>query len=57
MPDSEVRRISACVPSRSGAYGSFTVTLTAAWLLRVSSILPTVPTARPPICTLSPFTS
>ena len=57
MPDSEVNRITACVPSRSGAYGSATVTLIAAWLFEVSSIALTVPTARPPIWTLSPLTS
>ena len=57
MPDSDVSRITACVPSRSGAYGSSTVTLIAAWLFEVSSIVLTVPTARPPIWTLSPFTS
>ena len=38
MPDSDVRRIVAFVPSRSGANGSSTRTLTAAWLSSVSSI-------------------
>ena len=57
MPDSDVSRMIACVPSRSGAYGSSTLTPIAAWLFAVSSMLVTVPTARPPICTLSPFTS
>src|SRR3954453_6383662 len=57
MPDSDVRRIVACVPSRSGGYGWSTEALVAAWLFAVSSIAFPVPTARPPICTLSPFTS
>src|SRR5829696_5445014 len=47
MPDSEVRRIVAVVPSRSGAYGSSTLTLIAAWLSGVSSMLLTEPTRRP----------
>src|SRR5688500_10629832 len=51
MPESEVRRIVAFVPSRSGAYGSCTSTLTAAWLSGVSSMLLTEPTRRPPTCT------
>ena len=57
MPDSDVSRMIACVFSRSGAYGSSTLTPIAAWLFSVSSMLVTVPTARPPICTLSPTTS
>ena len=57
MPDSDVKRMTACVPSRSGAYGSSTPIPIAAWLSGVSSIDFTVPTARPPIWTLSPFTS
>ena len=57
MPDSDVSRMIACVPSRSGAYGSSTPIRIAAWLFEVSSIPLTVPTARPPIWTLSPFTS
>src|SRR4051812_19395786 len=57
MPDSDVSRMTASVPSCSGAYGSLTATLTAAWLLEVSEIAFTLPTGRPPICTLSPFTS
>src|SRR6478735_3895892 len=57
MPDSDVSRMIACVPSCSGAYGSWTLILTAAWLLAVSAIAFTLPTGRPPICTLSPFTS
>src|SRR3954452_22349475 len=57
MPDSEVSRTTACVPSCSGAYGSCTAILTAAWSSCVSEIDFTVPTARPPTCTLSPFTS
>ena len=39
MPDSDVSRMIACVPSRSGAYGSSTVIRIAAWLLAVSSML------------------
>src|SRR5262245_42359186 len=57
MPDSDVSRITAAVPACSGAYGSCTLILTAAWLLEVSAIDFTLPTGRPPICTLSPFTS
>src|SRR5262245_40665778 len=57
MPDSDVSRMTASVPSCSGAYGSLTLILTAAWLLEVSAIAFTLPTGRPPICTLSPFTS
>src|SRR3954453_21999434 len=57
MPDSDVSRMTASVPSCSGAYGSPTLILIAAWLLAVSEIALTLPTARPPICTLSPFTS
>src|SRR3954447_15505022 len=57
MPDSDVSRMTASVPSCSGAYGSPTLILIAAWLLDVSEIALTLPTARPPICTLSPFTS
>src|SRR5215207_861286 len=51
MPDSDVRRIVAVVPSRSGAYGSSTLTLIAAWLSGVSSMLLTEPTRRPPTWT------
>src|SRR3954451_24666714 len=57
MPDSDVSRMTASVPSCSGAYGSATLIFTAAWLLEVSAIAFTLPTGRPPICTLSPFTS
>src|SRR4051812_24797911 len=57
MPDSDVSRMTASVPSCSGAYGSATLIFTAAWLLEVSEIAFTLPTGRPPICTLSPFTS
>src|SRR3954447_1517731 len=57
MPDSDVSRMTASVPSCSGAYGSPTLILIAAWLLDVSEIALTLPTARPSICTLSPFTS
>jgi hypothetical protein len=47
MPDSEVSRIAARVPSRSGAYGSSTSTWTAARLSSVSSMSRTRPTRRP----------
>src|SRR3954454_6885634 len=57
MPDSDVSRMTASVPSCSGAYGSATLIFTAAWLLEVSEMAFTLPTGRPPICTLSPFTS
>src|SRR3954462_5489690 len=57
MPDSDVSRITACVPSCSGAYGSSTLIVTAAWLFAVSAIPLTEPTGWPPTCTLSPFTS
>ena len=57
MPDSDVSRMTASVPSRSGAYGSSTRIRMAAWLLSVSRMSSTVPTARPPIWTLSPTTS
>src|SRR3954467_15201942 len=57
MPDSDVSRMIACVPSCSGAIGSCTEIAIAAWLFGVSLIDLTLPTARPPTCTLSPFTS
>src|SRR3954464_14170803 len=56
MPDSDVSRMTASVPSCSGAYGSSTLILIAAWLLEGSEIAFTLPTGRPPICPLSPFT-
>src|SRR5215210_4350077 len=57
MPDSDVRRMTAPVPSRSGAYGSSTVILTAAWLSSVRVMSRTEPTRRPPTCTSSSLTS
>src|SRR5919108_71759 len=57
MPDSEVSRMTASVPSRSGAYGSWTRILTAARLSSVSSMSRTEPTRRPPTCTSSSLTS
>ena len=49
--------MTACVPCRSGAYGSSTTTLIAAWLSSVSSISRTEPTRRPPTWTSSSVTS
>ena len=49
--------MTACVPSRSGAYGSWTVILIAARLSSVSSISRTEPTRRPPTWTSSSLTS
>src|SRR5215213_6319948 len=57
MPDSEVSRIVAWVPSRSGAYGSCTLISTAASLSSVSSMLLTEPTRRPPTWTSLSVTS
>src|SRR5689334_8510628 len=57
MPDSEVRRMIAVVPSRSGAYGSWTLTLMAARLSLVSWMSRTEPTRRPPTWTSSSLTS
>src|SRR3954451_2208436 len=56
MPDSDVSRMIACVPSRRGAYGSWTTTLTAARLSLVSSMSRTEPIRRPPTWTSSSFT-
>ncbi len=57
MPDSEVSRITACVPSRSGAKGSSTRMRTRARLSSVSVISRTEPMRRPPTWTSSPLTS
>src|SRR3954451_9736546 len=57
MPDSDVSRMTASVPSCSGAYGSATLIFTAAWLLEVSEIAFTLPTAVPPGATVWPLTS
>ncbi len=51
MPDSDVSRTVASVPSRSGAKGSSTFTVTAAWLSSVSSMSVIEPTRRPPTWT------
>src|SRR3954468_15077347 len=56
MPDSEVARIVALVPSCRGENSSSFMSIRArpSW---VSAILVMVPTGRPPTCTWSPFTS
>ena len=57
MPDSEVARIVAIVPSCRGAKSLSTVTVISAWLSSVSLMAFTPPMRRPPTCTSSPFTS
>ena len=56
MPDSEVARMMAVVPSCRGA-NSFIVIVISASLLLVSLISLTEPMRRPPTWTSSPFTS
>src|SRR3954454_1918032 len=57
MPDSDVARTTAVVPSCSGAGAPFIFTVISAWLSSVRPILVIDPTRRPPTWTSSPFTS
>ncbi len=57
MPDSEGERITAWVPSCSGANSSSTVIFTFATPLDARLMSLTLPTGRPPTSTWLPFTS
>src|SRR3954471_5381152 len=57
MPDSEVWRITALVPSCSGEKSLSTSIVTFAWLSLVSWMSRTEPMRRPPTCTSSSLTS